>query len=66
LYNDGIGNDEKIELLNHFPVLRLMGKKLNNFINSFKLKQFSLKELIYKQGEKPKSVYFIIRGEIGF
>lgn len=55
-----------MEILNYFPVLRVIGKRLNSFINNFKLKQFSLKELIYRRGEKPLSVYFIIRGQVSF
>ena len=64
--HDGIAHEDKLEILNYFPVLRVIGKRLNSFINNFKLKQFSLKDLIYQGGEKPRSVYFIIRGQVSF
>lgn len=47
-------------------MLKVVGKKLNSFINNFKVREYSLKELIYKKGEKPKSVYFLIRGQVTF
>lgn len=52
--------------MKYFPVLTLLGKKLNNFINNFNLKQFNFKDLIYKKGEAPCSVYFVIEGEVNF
>lgn len=64
--HDGIAQEDKLEILSHFPVLRVIGKRLHAFINNFKLKQFSLKELIYKRGEKIRSVYFLIRGQVSF
>jgi CRP-like cAMP-binding protein len=44
----------------------VIGKRLQSFINNFKLKHFALKDLIYSRGEKPKSVYFLIRGQVSF
>lgn len=64
--HDGIAHEDKLEILNYFPVLRAIGKRLNSFINNFKLKKYSLKELIYRHGEKPRSVYFLIRGQVSF
>lgn len=66
IVNDGMAHEDKIQILNYFPVLKVIGKRLNSFINNFKVKQYSLKELIYKKGEKPKSVYFLIRGQVNF
>jgi hypothetical protein len=43
IYNDGITLEDKTDILSHFPVLQLIGKKLGNFINNFKLKHLSLK-----------------------
>jgi hypothetical protein len=50
MVHDGIAQEDKLEILNYFPVLRIIGKRLNAFINNFKLKQFSLKELVYRRG----------------
>jgi hypothetical protein len=60
LYSDGILFEEKLEMVNYFPVLRLMGRKLLNFVNNFKLKHFNFKDLVYKKGDVPESVFFII------
>ena len=60
LHSDGLLYEEKLELINQFPVLRLVGKKLMSFVNNFKLKNFNFKDVIYKKGDKPESVYFII------
>jgi hypothetical protein len=43
IVNDGIAQEDKLEILNYFPVLRVIGKKLNTFINNFKVKEYSLK-----------------------
>ena len=61
-----MAQEDKLEILSYFPVLKVVGKKLNSFISNFKVREYSLKELIYKKGEKPKSVYFLIRGQVNF
>lgn len=66
MVNDGMAQEDKLEILSYFPVLKVVGKKLNSFISNFKVREYSLKELIYKKGEKPKSVYFLIRGQVNF
>ena len=30
------------------------------------MKQYNLKEVIYEKGDIPQSVYFVIKGEVGF
>lgn len=66
MVHDGLAQEDKLEVLSYFPVLRVIGRRLNAFINSFKLKHYSLKELLYRSGEKPRSVYFLIRGQVSF
>lgn len=66
VFGDGTTLEAKAEQLNHFPVLQLMGKRLSSFISNFRLKKYSLKDIIYKNGEQPKSVYFVIKGEVCF
>ena len=66
LHSDGLLYEEKLELINQFPVLKLVGKKLMSFVNNFKLKNFNFKDIIYKKGDKPESVYFIIEGNVSF
>ena len=55
-----------MELISYFPVMKLMGKKLLNFVNYFKLKNFNFKDSIYKKGDPINSVYFIIEGDVSF
>jgi hypothetical protein len=43
IYGWGLNQEEKLELVKYFPVLKLLGKKLSNFINNFNLKQFHFK-----------------------
>jgi hypothetical protein len=51
IYNDGFTIEDKIEILNHFPALQVLGKKLGSFINNFNIRHLSLKQLIYKRGD---------------
>ena len=46
--------------------MRLLGKKLHNLVSNFKLKHFNFKEAIYKKGEVPQSVFFVIEGQVSF
>lgn len=66
MVSDGITYDEKLELLSYFPILKSIGKKLLSLVHSFKMKHYNLKEVIYEKGEMPQSVYFVIKGEVGF
>ena len=66
LFSDGLLFEEKLEMINEFPVLRLVGKKLISLVNNFKIRNFNFKDVIYKKGEEAKSIFFIIEGNVSF
>ena len=51
LFSDGLLFEEKLEMINYFPVLRLVGKKLFSLVNNFKIRNFNFKDVIYKKGD---------------
>ena len=55
-----------MEQLAHFPVLQLVGRRLMSFLSAFRMKKYSIKETIYKEGDTPSLVYFMVKGQVSF
>jgi hypothetical protein len=66
LFHDGINDEGKMEILYQFPVLKAFGRKIKHFIKYFSVRKFSLNQIIYKLGDQPNAVYFLIKGEVKF
>jgi hypothetical protein len=66
VFHDGITNEGKVEILNQFPVLKVLGKKVKHFIKFFTVRHFNLNEAIYRTGDAPSAIYFLIKGEVKF